>query len=92
MESNIRKEIKDSVSKAKSIIEANENLIKDIQKECSHPSTTEMPYYWAPGHYSGQCKVCDDCGHVEHIKLQDFSVNMDLYQDKIIKKDGNGKR
>lgn len=64
-----QEDIKQDIQICKDEIKKLEKEIKALQKLCKHPSTTEMPYYWAPGHYSGQCKVCDDCGHVEHIPL-----------------------
>jgi len=37
--------------------------IEVLQLMCKHPSISNwMNYSWAPGHYSGQVKICNFCG------------------------------
>ena len=37
--------------------------IENLQSMCSHPEISDwMPYMWAPGHFSGNVRICKFCG------------------------------
>jgi hypothetical protein len=51
------------MSKAKELRDKFDKELKDLQDNCPHTETEEMPYMWAPGHYADNnvivCKECD---------------------------------
>ena len=47
----------------KEMRERHKKEIEALQVECPHMAISDwMDYYWAPGHYSHQVKVCKKCG------------------------------
>lgn len=43
--------------------ERHEKEIKQLQKSCKHENKSDwMDYAWAPGHFMGRVKICNDCG------------------------------
>jgi len=52
-----------------------------LQEECKHESVTDwIPYYWAPGHGNGTCRVCENCDKIiEHKQdFPDFEITTNL--------------
>ncbi len=48
-----------------------EQEIANLQKNCKHPQVSNwLPYMWAPGHFSGQVKVCEICGKTVESKSE----------------------
>lgn len=44
--------------------------IEEFQDLCKHKMYDTMPYVWAPGHITGDVKVCVRCGKIlEHLPL-----------------------
>lgn len=42
-----------------------EQELETLQSSCKHVKLSKwMPYIWAPGHISGDVRVCDFCGKV----------------------------
>ena len=42
-----------------------EKEIKALEKGCSHKKLSGwMDYAWAPGHFAGRVKVCENCGKI----------------------------
>ena len=36
-----------------------------LQENCKHEKISDwQPYYWAPGHTMGDCRVCEICGKI----------------------------
>ena len=39
--------------------------VEKLQRFCQHKEwTTWKPYYWSPGHYAYDVKVCLECGKI----------------------------
>ena len=42
-----------------------ETEIKALEKGCHHTRLSKwMDYAWAPGHFAGRVKVCENCGKI----------------------------
>ena len=42
-----------------------EQEIKELQDNCTHTELSPwLDYSWAPGHFSGRVKVCENCGKI----------------------------
>jgi len=42
-----------------------EKEIEELQNNCSHGDISSwLPFMWAPGHQSGEVRVCNICGKI----------------------------
>lgn len=56
------------MSKARELRDKFNEDLKDLQQKCPHIVSDVMPYMWAPGHSSGNVRVCRECDEIlEHI-------------------------
>ena len=49
----------------KQMLKRHEREIRELEAECPHKKLSKwMDWAWAPGHFSGRVKVCENCGKV----------------------------
>uniref|UniRef100_A0A6M3KY86 Uncharacterized protein n=1 Tax=viral metagenome TaxID=1070528 RepID=A0A6M3KY86_9ZZZZ len=49
------------IESAKQMRQRHQQELNELQAICPHTEGEWMPYCWAPGHYSGDIKVCKFC-------------------------------
>jgi hypothetical protein len=53
------------MNQAQILREKFDNDLKELQDNCIHIKTKEMPQMWAPGHYSdNKVIVCEECDKI----------------------------
>jgi len=52
------------MSEISKLREKHEQEILDLQEDCSHEKDEWRIWAWAPGHYSGEVRVCVRCGKI----------------------------
>lgn len=62
----------------KGVRERHQKEIEEFQENCPHEIISDwMQYYWAPGHYSHEVKICERCEKVMESNLPVWKIIKD---------------
>ena len=49
------------ITSAKKLRDKFDGALAKMQRLCRHKKSSWMEYHWAPGHFDGMVRVCDNC-------------------------------